>query len=129
MEGKLRLTVKEFETCTWVIRVDNTGYYNEEEARNSLKKKEIIGDISLQIQLMGFKKAGVEAFPVFDDVYIDLQEYYYSIGADRNPGNKWMKQLYHQPVTQKELNQISEKFCESIYDNINRQLNRITENK
>lgn len=130
LQKDMQQVTKEFETCEWYIHILNATFTKEEEARKELQLQKKVNYMSLEVQLKGFRKAGVKAFSLWNnEICFDLQDYYYAIGKDRHQQNQWMQKLYHQKPTAKELNEIADKFCENLYDSMQQQLERVVQLK
>jgi predicted nuclease of restriction endonuclease-like (RecB) superfamily len=130
LKEKLQKKLKEkilgqFETADWVIYLDGPGFTNEKEARERMPKSHTLNSMTLDLQLKGFKPAGTDAFSIYTGIHIELNDYFYTISSRRNDQDVWLKNLYHQTPGPKQVNEIVEKFCEVLYENMEQQLNRI----
>lgn len=89
----------------------------------AIMDKESISDIGLSIRLEGFKKAGIRAFGIYKDLNFSLEPYKYSIGTQRD--KPWIEKLYHEQWSNKELQKLSDQFCEEIVEEITYRLEKL----
>lgn len=84
--------------------------------------------LGIQVALAppGFKPAGAKAFSIWKEVNIYLGEYKYSMGSIRQGQNAIIEKMYHQLPTKAEIKKMVDAVADTLYDNIARQVERIT---
>ncbi|GAB3832828.1 hypothetical protein GCM10028895_51070 [Pontibacter rugosus] len=97
--------------------------YTTEELEEAWQR-ENVNLVGLSLRLEGFKKAGTKAFNVSTDVIFVLENYKYGVGPTREKA--WVEKLYHQEWTESELQELAEKCCEEVIEEINGCLERIS---
>jgi predicted nuclease of restriction endonuclease-like (RecB) superfamily len=81
--------------------------------------------LGLHIELNGFIKAKTKTFNVWRDLKFELYQYYYYIKTYFYEDFLLSERLYDQPWTDDEINQIAEKFAETIADDVSGHIERI----
>ncbi|SDH52216.1 hypothetical protein ACQ86K_12795 [Mucilaginibacter sp. P19] len=76
--------------------------------------------LGVTISLKGFKKAGVEAFDVIDDLFIFFNDYNYMIG--NNKTHPWLVKMYHQMPSSDEIIRVANQLIDSLITKINRKI-------
>ena len=115
----------EMQTTIWA---GTQGFLIDEEEKltNYLKEKLKFqcGKYAISIQLYAFKKAGIKAFNINNEIEIDLGSTSYSIEL-KHLNEPPIYKLYHQLPTQNEINELIEKFIEGVVDDITKQVEKI----
>lgn len=125
LEKSLKEVIAMFASVEWLIAVGSTGYYEESDAAKELAKHKTVGELRLELRLHGFKKGGVKAFGIWCEMNIDLQEFYYKIGRNRNADSLWLENVYRLMPTKAEMKKLEEKFSESLFTDIEQNIERI----
>jgi len=71
----------------------------------------------------GFKKAGVNTFDIWKDLFIELHQFKYGIGKER--GRFWTEKLYHQKWSTEEIREVTDRWSGEVIDDITEQLARL----
>lgn len=104
--------------------INGSTYYNATNADLEAKLlKENVHQLGLNINLDGFKKAGTKTFGVYVTLTINLNKYMYTVSENREPN--WFEKLYHEKWEEDELQQVAEKWCELILDEMSKRINQV----
>lgn len=76
--------------------------------------------LGVTLSLKGFKKAGVNAFDVIDDLLIFFNDYNYMVG--NNKARPWLVKMYHQMPSQDETERLANQLIDSLIRKINRKI-------
>lgn len=82
-----------------------------------------VQQIGLTIFLYGFKKAGVDAFEIVQDLFIYFDDYHYAIGGSRQ--QPWMKKLYDAMPDEQDIAALSAQWRGKIASAINTGISRL----
>ena len=117
-----------FEELNIMIWTDSRGHKTNKEAKDYLEKnlKNLCSEFRIDVRPQGFKPAGAKAFSIWKEVNIYLGEYKYSIGFDRQGQNAIIEKMYHQLPTKAEIKKMVDAVADTLYDDIARQVERIT---
>ncbi len=98
-------------------RINNTSspYFMAADLEATLEK-EAVYQLGLGIRMEGFKRGGTKAFNIFKDLIINLEQYKYGVGTEQH--KPWLEKLYHQKWTKEEVNNLADKWCEQLFDEI-----------
>ena len=78
--------------------------------------------------LRGFKKAGTEAFDIGFHLNFRIENYSYGFSLPNNNNHQsFIKKLYHEQLSKKEINKIVELFYENIMDDIEKQMEQLNQ--
>ncbi|MCC9166545.1 hypothetical protein [Pontibacter harenae] len=80
--------------------------------------------LGLKLRLEGFQRAGVQAFDISKDLVFKLERHSYEVKPDKQ--NVWLTKQYLQPWPADELEEIAEKWCEQLIDNITEKLQNLS---
>ena len=116
-----------FESVDCLIWTDTQGHRSDIEALNFLADnlKNQCRTFKVELQLKGFKKAGTKAFDIWKGIIIQLGNYSYTYELQGVAGIL-LEKLYHQETDKIELAFLTEKYCESLLDDINQRIEQIT---
>lgn len=116
-----------FESVDCLIYTDYQGHRSEDVAVNFLEKtmNNQCQIFKIELQFQGFKKVGKKAFDLWKDIRIQLGNYTYSCVLG-NASDKLLEKLYHQLPGETELTLLTEKFCESLIDDLTKRIEQIT---
>lgn len=124
-ETLIKQHVKDWYVKTQVsYRVDSFFRKDIQEFFLLLKEHPVPDKIELEIYFDGFRKAGTNAFDNFLRCYLQLSDFKYTIGHDRNDTNK-RERLYSHEMTNEELIEIAEESVAKLMDEIITQVERI----
>lgn len=104
--------------------VSSTGFQDKERFEEELSKNPLPYELKINYSFRGFINAGTQAFDIWIEVYLILDEYKYSISLDGRD-NVIIEKLYHQLPVKEEFNQLAEIMLEKVLDDIENQLKRI----
>ena len=94
---------------------------NEEFLKSNL-------DFYFTYWLRGFKKAGTEAFDIGFHLNFRIENYSYGFSLPNNNNHQsFIKKLYHEQLSKKEINKIVELFYENIMDDIEKQMEQLNQ--
>lgn len=113
-----------FESVNYFAWIDSQRYGSYEEALEWLPKAQP-QIFKFEIQLNGFKKAGIKAFDIWKELTIRLNNYNYTCAVG-DSSNILLEKLYHQRPDKTELEYLTGGFYESILDDINQRIEQIT---
>jgi len=115
-----------FESHNYYIWTDSTGHPSDEKALDYLenKLKNICFRFQVEIQLQGFKKAGVNAFDIKKRLLIQLDNYSYKCEIEGVAGIL-LEKLYHQMPNKTEITKLAEVFSEWIVEDINQKIEQV----
>lgn len=118
--------VNDFEELEIINWVESRGYTSDEEVYNVLAEKGESSEFRIEFRLRGFKPAGTKAFDIYDTVCIETGMYKYSFYSNnQHPRQIFIEKLYHEIIEKEEMNIVTEKFIEIIYEKIETELRRI----
>lgn len=80
-------------------------------------------NFTFSMSLRGFKKGGLDAFDVYQNIEAYLDQYRYTIGPSRE--KKFAEKLYHQFPDQTEREELGDMFFDMLIEQIEANLNRI----
>ncbi|MGD1008016.1 MAG: PDDEXK nuclease domain-containing protein [Ignavibacteriaceae bacterium] len=117
-----------FESADYLAWTDTQGHRSISDAVEYLNTvmKSQCQIFKFEIQLHGFKKAGIKTFDTWKDLRIQLGNYSYTFAIGNTPGFL-LEKLYHQLPDETEITYLIEKFDESLLDDINQQVERISQ--
>jgi predicted nuclease of restriction endonuclease-like (RecB) superfamily len=115
-----------FESASFIIWTDSQGHSSEIEAANYLseKLKNHCYTFKIQLQLKGFKKAGIKTFDIWKSIIVQLGNYSFTSQLEEVAG-VLIEKLYHQLPDKSELAYLAEKYFESLIDDINQRIEQI----
>lgn len=121
IKDRLRDFTSEFTTVSLGRRINSTthAYFTLADLEKQMEKENIF-TLGLHLRMEGFRKAGINAFSVFKDLYVPLQPYKYGVGTDQH--KPWLERLYHETWTKEEINSVAERWCEEVIDDIHDRL-------
>ena len=125
LEKGLAEVATEFKEARWSIWIDSFSFIDDAGAIEEFKKKKVPGAITIDLRLNGFKKGGVRAFNLWGDLYIDLQQFHYRITKRQHDTVPILEKVYHLLPTKAEMKQIEEVFKDTLYDQLEQNLERI----
>lgn len=102
-------------------RINSTskpGYTAEE--LEAILQRENVYLLGLSLRLEGFKKAGTKAFSLSKDLDFTLEAYKYEVGTERD--KVWIERLYHQEWAEGELQDLAERWCEEVVEDVTQRL-------
>ena len=114
-----------FEDPEFSFGTEHMSFKSLAELEEHLQTPNQSKDLCLSLRLSGFKPAGTDTFNLYGELYFTMGEYKYIIGLGRNEQNPFLQKLYHQLPDQSELILIVDKFCESILESIEKNIERI----
>jgi predicted nuclease of restriction endonuclease-like (RecB) superfamily len=114
-----------FEHAMLTLWIDGRGFTSEEEAEAFFSKKEECQIFKISVEMNGFKKAGRKAFNSYIELEIYLDLYKYSIGFNGYGQGNQIERLYHQPITEKELDEVCELLKDRLLDTIISQVDQL----
>jgi predicted nuclease of restriction endonuclease-like (RecB) superfamily len=79
--------------------------------------------IGLSLRMEGFKRGGVDSFGVWKELFIEFHQFKYGIGNEQY--RPWIEKLYHQKWTKEEIQELAEKWCEEIIDDITEKVGKL----
>ncbi|MGV3539481.1 MAG: hypothetical protein ACO1OQ_06690 [Rufibacter sp.] len=82
-----------------------------------------VAQIGLRLQLMGFHRAGEQAFDLAKDLVLKLEHTYYTVGPDRTTA--WLEKRYYQPWTNQELEEMAQRWSEEVVEDLTQQLQQL----
>ena len=94
--------------------------------RNASSEKEIsidngnVQQVGLKLRLTGFQAAGAQTFDLNKDLIFKLEYSSYEVGPDKN--TRWLEKPYLENWTSKEMDEIADRWCEEIIDEITQKL-------
>ncbi len=83
-----------------------------------------IHELGLNIELNGFKKAGLKSFNSYSDLKFFLEKYKYQVGPSRQ--TIWQEHLYDKEWTTENLQILAQKWTESIIEEVHGSIERIS---
>jgi predicted nuclease of restriction endonuclease-like (RecB) superfamily len=108
-------------------RVESHGYGKYKEAEDQLLKFPTSYEFGFEVDLQGFKQAGVKTFSCSIGFKFYLDHYHYQV-QDRNSQSKFIwRKLYHQNPLHEEMMEVVEHYKFDLLDQIEKNLVRITE--
>lgn len=108
-------------------RVENHGFSKYKEAEDQLLKFPTSYEFGFDVDLQGFKQAGVKTFSCSIGFKFYLDQYHYQV-QDRNSQSKYIwRKLYHQNPSHEEMMEVVEHYKLDLLDQIENNLLRITE--
>ncbi|OKS88103.1 hypothetical protein [Mucilaginibacter polytrichastri] len=99
------------------------GFYTTADIELAVTKGNV-AEIGLHIILRGFKKAGVDAFDVYGDLYIFFDDYYFAVKPSHH-GPVWHKKLYDVEITSEDIRAIAAQWVEHLATLTTRQINAL----
>jgi len=125
MENKIEHLRNKFDEIKTTYQVGSQEFTEPEKARNQIanEKNNRLWQLGISFQFNGFKPLGTNTFNTWTKLEIELQDYKYQIGKDKN--KPLYTKLYHQPLTKDELNELTDTILEEILDHINTQIERL----
>lgn len=108
-----------FKTCHIEGRYNDRSfgtYLLEVDLKARLLSGENIFSLGFEINLSTFMQAGTKAFSIWHRLDIQLDKHKYAIGPERN--KTWFEKVYRKFPTEEELQEIGDRFVESIVDDI-----------
>ncbi|MBA9078749.1 MULTISPECIES: hypothetical protein [Rufibacter] len=79
-----------------------------------------VAQIGLRLQLLGFHRAGADAFDLAKDLLFKLEHTSYTVGP--SPDKTWLEKLYFEPWSSAELTDIASRWSEEVVDDLTQQL-------
>jgi len=116
-----------FESFNFFIWTDSQGHQTDEDAashlQNSLQFR--CHKMKIEVQLHGFKKAGIQAFDINKRLLIQLDNYSYKCEIEGVAGIL-LEKLYHQIPSDAEISKLAEVFSEWIVEDINQRIEQLS---
>lgn len=109
----------------WRINEKHLGAYITSYTENDLLTTENIWAFGFDFTLETLILGGVKAFSVWHRLDINLDKHKYTIGPER--GKTWVERVYSKFLSEKELDELAERFVENILDDVNNNAERILE--
>ncbi len=125
LERGLAEVALEFKEARWTIWIDSLSFIDDAGAIEEFKKKKVPDSITIELRLNGFKKGGVRAFNLWGDLHIELQQFHYRITKRRHDNEAIIEKVYHLLPTKAEMKDIEEVFKDTLYDQLEQNLERI----
>ncbi|MDT3694981.1 MAG: PDDEXK nuclease domain-containing protein [Ignavibacterium sp.] len=115
-----------FESFDFFIWTDSQGHQTDEDAashlQNSLRFR--CHTMKIEVQLHGFKKAGIRAFDINKRLAIQLGNYSYTCEVEGVAG-VFIEKLYHQIPEGVEVSKLAEVFAEWIVEDIYQRIEQL----
>jgi predicted nuclease of restriction endonuclease-like (RecB) superfamily len=121
----LKEIAKMFERSVITFGLDTHQFDTEDQVLAQLRRKDNWRQFSIHFNFWGFKKAGTKAFIYWKYLYINLEDYRYAVSLEQQNGEPLLEKLYHQLLSEQEIDQVVEKFTEIVLDEITKQVERI----
>ncbi|MGV3504806.1 MAG: hypothetical protein ACO1O1_13945 [Adhaeribacter sp.] len=83
--------------------------------------------LGLQLRLEGYNQPGVLPFDLYKELVLKLEPGRYGLGSGKN--DIWVEKAYGQKWTKAELQEVSEKWCGELLDELTRRLARLMEGR
>jgi hypothetical protein len=112
----------EFTNVQYSTRINNTTspYFISVDFERAIIIDEHVHTLGLSLLMEGFKKAGVNTFSVWKELYINLQQFKYGVGKEQH--QPWIEKLYHQNWTEDEISELAERWCEEVIEDITQRI-------
>lgn len=124
IESNLQSITPEFTKVEFGRRINGTvGPYFISIDLEAQMQSENITQLGLSLRMEGFKKGGISTFGIWKDLLIELHQFKYSIGIE--PHKSWLEKLYHQKWTKKDIQELANRWCDEVVDEITEKLERI----
>jgi hypothetical protein len=123
IKGNLLLLEPEFTKVELGRRINSSSgpYINVDlEARIQNENITLLG---LGLRMEGFKKGGTSTFGIWKDLLIELHQFKYSVGVE--PHKPLMERLYHQKWTKTDIQELADRWCDEVVDEMKEKLDRI----
>lgn len=128
MKKALHTITTEFEAIEYRVYIEGSGYTNIEDALKWFEDSNtaIPYGYRITIELKGCKTAGIKAFNVWKDLYIENSTYFYKVCFDQHrQEDSILEKLYHELPAADEIDKVIEKYTEAIAEDIQRNVERI----
>lgn len=124
IKKNLQLVIPEFTSTEISKRINHTSspFYTSADLEKHLEK-ENVQQLGVTLRMEGFKRAGVNAFDIWKELHIDLQQFKYGIGKQQH--KPWIEKLYHQKWTNEEIQELVDRWCEELIDEITERMENI----
>ncbi|HLP51402.1 MAG TPA: PDDEXK nuclease domain-containing protein [Chitinophagales bacterium] len=129
LEQSLKEATHMFLEGEWSYLVDGYRVSDKDIAIEELGKKKIVKSLGLQLNLKGFKPAGIKAFNIHQAIFVEMHQQYYKIGEELFPKSPWYENVYHILPGNDDVKAIEDKFIELVFDSITTHLERIASEK
>lgn len=130
LKEKCQELQEQFQYITFQFRYNNSIGMEDATLLPQLEKEYSFGSklpdlykFSFHIYLKGFKKAGLQAFDIYSDIELNLENYRYNIGPKQQ--KKFLEKLYHQFPEKTEIEEVGDMFFDLILDAIEEHISRI----
>lgn len=126
LKNALAKIIKEFSATEIMVFVDTQGHTTDAATLAHIKKQKECNEYRIEMRFRGFKPAGIKAFDIWKDIYIETDIYYYSICLTKqHPKHNLLEKLYHELPNTKEFETIVDECTASIYEDITQQVERL----
>jgi len=116
-----------FEGYKIVMWYGPVGYHTFEEVYNKVcEHPHIMSYIKLELEMQGFKDAGINTFNVGNALMLEFGDYKYIMSFEKYSDTKYIK-LYHQILTANEIRELAITFCKLLTEEIAKRLEHIKE--
>lgn len=130
VKGKCEELQEQFQHIAFQFRYNNSTGMEDAKLLPQFEKEFSFGNslpnlykFSFHIHFKGFKKAGLQAFDMYSDIELNLENYRYNIGPTQQ--KKFMEKLYHQFPEKAEIEEVGDMFFDQILDEIEERINHI----
>jgi hypothetical protein len=83
--------------------------------------------LGLQLRLEGYNRSGVLPFDLYKELVLKLGPVSYGLGGSKN--DIWLEKSYGQNWARTEMEEITEKWCGELLDEMTRRLERLMEGR
>jgi len=121
LEIELRKEINNwFIEIEFVIQAGSIRHRSEGEFLSYIKENSHFNEIIFEIGFKGFKSAGTKSYNFGKYLYFKFEEIKYTIRIQNEISQIINEKLYHQLLSEIELNEVVEKFIEELIDDIDR---------
>lgn len=124
IQKNLQAVASEFTKVVVGKKINSTSSPSFTEA--DLEKELQSGNVTqlgFTLRMEGFKRAGTNTFGIWKDLSIDLQQFKYGVGTE--PHKPWLEKMYHQQWTKQEIQELAERWCEEVIDDITERVSQL----